>query len=151
MDSGHDEVESEDGAERREHRQDQTRRVVGQGNNLLGSRYALGRGGYAQRGRFRGRAGRFTDNRPWTEVVTGPKIGESSGDLDISPESSSLANRCSSGQLNFVEIADPDNPEVIEIEEDAVDESSWEDCLVGYLLDATLPFGLMRELGKAVR
>ncbi|KAL6982517.1 hypothetical protein U1Q18_042281 [Sarracenia purpurea var. burkii] len=38
-------------------------RVVGRGNNLLGSRYVPGRGGFPNRGRLGGRGGRFVDNR----------------------------------------------------------------------------------------
>ncbi|KAL6955579.1 hypothetical protein U1Q18_046341 [Sarracenia purpurea var. burkii] len=107
----------------------QAKRVVGQGNNLLGSRYAPGRGGYALRGRFGGRAGRFTDNRPWKDVVTGHHQGESSRGPDKSPVSSPLANRSLSAQLNFVEGVNPEHPEIIDIEEEDVDEFSWEDCL----------------------
>ncbi|KAL6997672.1 hypothetical protein U1Q18_007798 [Sarracenia purpurea var. burkii] len=59
--------------------------------------------------------------------------------------SSRLNNRCPSGsKLDFFPPKDPSHPGVIDIEDDLIDEKLWKSYLVGYFLDASLAFGLVR-------
>ncbi|KAL6988755.1 hypothetical protein U1Q18_014508, partial [Sarracenia purpurea var. burkii] len=81
-------------------------RIVGKGNNLLGTKPVPGRGGVQRRGGFGGRGVRF--NRPsYSDVVRGkPQEGEgqsSDSPRDIPHSPGPLAHRSRFGQLNLVE------------------------------------------------
>ncbi|KAL6957258.1 hypothetical protein U1Q18_040516 [Sarracenia purpurea var. burkii] len=82
-------------------------RVVGKGNNLLGSKPVPGRGGIPRRGGYGGRGGRFINRPSYSDVVRGShheEEGQSSGIPVEKPQSpGSLANRSNFGQLNLVE------------------------------------------------
>ncbi|KAL6992491.1 hypothetical protein U1Q18_010601, partial [Sarracenia purpurea var. burkii] len=139
----------------RAHQYQDKERVVGKGNNLLGTRYVPGRGGPSFPGCLGGRGGRFVDNhRSWSDVVTGTHREEEGQAFEVLEKSllslEFLTNRSLLGQLHLVEVTNPDHHEIIEIKEDIVDETSWEDCLVGYFLDAHLPFGLVRATTKTL-
>ncbi|KAL6997430.1 hypothetical protein U1Q18_007556, partial [Sarracenia purpurea var. burkii] len=72
--------------------------------------------------------------KTWAQIVTDRNGENKSG-------GSRLNQRSHSGILDYIE---PKDPGLIVIDDYMVEQQSWETCLVGYFLDANLPFGLVR-------
>ncbi|KAL6967558.1 hypothetical protein U1Q18_033366 [Sarracenia purpurea var. burkii] len=83
-----------------------------------------------------------------------PPMGNTHQVFDTRPKPKNWAARLnpssSTMKLEYIEAIDSEHPEIIEIEEDQVDEKSWETSLIGYFLDADQAFGLVRAIARTL-
>ncbi|KAL6984541.1 hypothetical protein U1Q18_017918 [Sarracenia purpurea var. burkii] len=88
------------------------------------------------------------------EVQTGQTVEKSWANI-VACDIHKTKHKAEFPRLNFrsgskLEFFEPSSPGIIDIDEEMIDEHSWDLCLVGYFLDANLAFGLVRATAMSL-